>query len=147
MKPVELMIGDWVKISSQFAQIYSVEHNTIGVLFSDGYDVFEPQSIEPVPLTNEILEASGFFKDTDDETVTTYHTLVPTGYEKYSFTIKVTLYKEPICGVHKLVKCWGWIPPYNGGLNDIHLCSVNYVHQLQHALRLCGVDMVITLKL
>jgi hypothetical protein len=88
------------------------------------------------------IKVIGELKDAykDDRLSDAYHLLVPTGFERNSFTIQVSLYKEPICGVSTLVKCWGWLPPYNGGMNDIHLCSANYVHQLQHALRLCGID-------
>lgn len=103
--------------------------------------------LDPIPLTHEILEKNGFIKDAckDDRLTDTYHLLVPTGFERNSFTIQVSLYKEPICGVSTLVKCWGWLPPYNGGMNDIHLCSANCVHELQHALRLCGIDKEIEL--
>jgi len=98
--------------------------------------------LEPIPLTAEILEKNGFIKDSgeDERVCVRYHLVVPTGFERKSFTIQVNLYKEPICGVSTLVKCWGGVPPHNGGINDIHLCSANYVHQLQHALRLCGIE-------
>lgn len=103
--------------------------------------------LEPIPLTAEILEKNGFIKDEDrgKEFGQTYHILIPTGYEAHSFTVQVTIYKEPIQGVDVLFKCWGWIPPFNGGLDDIHLCSLKYVHQIQHALRLCGIDKEIVL--
>ena len=144
MKVNEIMIGDWfydtLSQNNKKVNRGDFEINPLnGICYSE--------NLYPIPLTAEILEKNGFIKDTDedDRVVNVYHLLVPTGYERNSYTIQVNLYKEPICGVSTLVKCWGWIPPHNGGLNDIHLCSANYVHQLQHAMRLCGIEKEIEL--
>ena len=141
-----LMLGDWVQHRDgtpyQIAEIGGM------VCIDAEQELFASlEDIQPIPLTAEILEKNGFIKDAnkDDKLTDTYHLLVPTGFERKSFTIQVSLYKEPICGVSTLVKCWGWLPPYNGGMNDIHLCGVNYVHELQHALKLCGIEKEITL--
>ncbi len=139
MKATELMIGDWVNykgINSKVAPAdFDIHHGTWIA------------EATPIILTKEILEENGFIKDADedDREVSKYHLLVPTGIERISFTIQVSLFKEPICGVSTLVKCWGQTPPYNGGMNDIHLCSANYVHQLQHAMRLCGIEKEVEL--
>lgn len=101
--------------------------------------------LDPIPITPEILEKNGFIEDEKTEFGKVYHLLVPTGFEKNSYTIQVTLFKEPICGVNVLFKCWGWIPPYNGGINDIHLCGIGFIHEMQHALRLCGIEKEIVL--
>ena len=135
MKANKLMIGDWVKCGKRYMKVTQLAED------------MDCDDIDPIPLTPEILKKNGFIKDSykDDVLTDVYHLLVPTGFERNSFTIQVSLYREPICGVSTLVKCWGWLPPYNGGLNDIHLCSANYVHQLQHALRLCGINHEIIL--
>ena len=135
----ELMIGDWV-YNTQNDKPEQVCEIGSGLVMLSYNDLYEYDEIGPIPLTVEILESNGFTKDEDSENGSKYHLLVPTGHERNSYTIQVTLYKEPICGVKTLVKCWGWVPPYNGGLNDIHLCSANHVHELQHALRLCGIE-------
>ena len=96
--------------------------------------------LDPIPLTPEILEKNGFIKDKENELSIYYHILIPTGYEKNSYTIQITFYKVPIAGVNLLFKCSGWLPPDNCGMNDIHMCNVEYVHQVQHALRLCGIE-------
>ena len=151
MKAEELMIGDWVLKDMNYLEddpMYTrLDYQPYQIMTGDEIDVaIETNCIgdadvyQPIPLTAEILEANGFIKDEDSENGSKYHLLVPTGHERNSYTIQVTLYKEPICGVKTLVKCWGWVPPYNGGLNDIHLCSANHVHELQHALRLCGIE-------
>ena len=127
MKANELMIGDWIKISSQFAQIYDVGHNTIGVQFSDGYDVFEPKSIEPIPLTIEILESNGFEKKGHRYGI----------YDDY-FDFEMYEYNDGT-----------WLVTY-------HCCEMSlpdeqvmlfHVHQLQHFMHHCGIEKEITLKL
>lgn len=142
MKAEELMIGDWVRMHYPFDMDIDMRPERINVL-TKGVDI----DCEAIPLTLEILEKNGFIKDEDKgkEFGQTYHILIPAGYEAHSFTVQVTIYKEPIQGVDVLFKCWGWIPPFNGGLDDIHLCSLKYVHQLQHALRLCGITHEISL--
>ena len=96
--------------------------------------------LDPIPITQEILEKNGFIKDKENELSISYHILIPTGYEKNSYTIQITFYKVPIAGVNVLFNCWGWLPPDNCGMNDIHMCNVEYVHQVQHALRLFGIE-------
>lgn len=146
MKANELMIGDWVynNHNQQPEQVCEIREHMVMLAYNDLYDYDE---IEPIPLTPEALEKNGFIKDVykDNRLTDMYHLLVPTGFEGKSFTIQVRLYREPVCGVSTLVKCWGWLPPYDGGVNDIHLCSANYVHEIQHALRLCGIDKEIEL--
>ena len=163
MKTKDLMIGDYVtfkdcqkddaptivKIESLGYQERGVAEGTLVTIDGDkrGFDLVEiDDEFVGIPLTPEILEENGFIKDENEgANGTTYHTLIPTGYDANSYTIQITLYKEPICGVSVLLKIWGWVPPYNAGTNDIHLCSVNYVHELQHALKLCGIEKEITL--
>ncbi len=149
MKASELQIGDYVNYRGQIIKITSLydkgDSNEVG--WSDKESVWvNADNVKPIPLTPEILEKNGFIKDENEgANGTTYHTLIPTGYEANSYTIQITLYKEPICGVSVLLKIWGWVPPYQAGTNDIHLCSANYVHELQHALKLCGIEKEITL--
>jgi len=147
LKAEELMVGDWIIV---YEKAMPVKARVDGVYGNNAFVLGHPRTVangfvNPIPLTPEILEKNGFIKDEDDEYQKTYHLLVPTGFEKDSYTIKVTLYTKPICGVNVLFKCWGSIPPYNGGLNDIHLCSISFVHQMQHALRLCGINKTIEL--
>ena len=157
MEVNDLMVGDWMQFANGVQKVMVVgikmdaryrEKDPIITVENNRYRWIDKSldELKPVLLTAEILESNGFIKDKDEETGTTYHLLVPTGHERNSFTIQVSIYKKPICGVNKLVKCWGWIPPQNGGVNDIHLCSADYVHQLQHAMRLCGINKKIIIK-
>lgn len=149
MKPNELMYGDLV-----FCEGQPTPSNVVVKMIAEDGVWFEGDEFEgatsydrifPIPITQEILEKNGFIEDEKSGFGKVYHLLVPTGFEKNSYTIQVTLYKEPICGVNVLFKCWGWIPPYNGGINDIHLCGIGFIHEMQHALRLCVIEKEIVL--
>lgn len=98
------------------------------------------EKVEPIPLTPEILEKNGFEKvlDEDGTECYRYYNSAADGY------IKISL--------------------YNGGDGDWSIEIVNYekfdnneivynnnfiflkVHQLQHALKLCGIDKEIDLN-
>lgn len=153
MKAEDLMVRDWIRLDFTTASgVRTVKDTRIQQIIipyeeyheyyikGDNLAMVSLKYAEPIPLTPEILEKNGFIEDKSDDTRSTFHLLIPTSFEKNSYTVQVTLYKQPICGVQVLFKCWGWIPPHNGGLDDIHLCSLAYVHQMQHALRLCGIE-------
>ena len=153
MKAKELMIGDWVfsKSISAPAKIIAISPRE-GLGQKDGYTYIlsannktlyvHAHSISPIAITPEILENNGFIEDSTNELHSTYHLLVPAGIEKNIYTVQVTFYKEPICGVSTLFKCWG---PYREGVNDIHLCNLHYVHEMQHIFKLCGIEKTIEL--
>ena len=144
MKVNELMIGDWV----QYGDIHPIKTRALGISSVDKgkhwHIEVEPENansmrivaihaVEPIPLTAEILEKNGFVKyygvsdtppyDKDEE-----------GNMYYSFK-----------GEHKF---WGWWQPDNtyyipaNAMGDI---VIKYLHELQHALRLAGIDITIEL--
>ena len=54
------------------------------------------------------------------------------------------MYKSPICGVSVLTE----IDTYSSkgdGVNKVHSCDIESVHELQHAIRLCGIEKEIEL--
>ena len=136
MKANELMIGDWVlcdinaqsdyefdNVNYQPYQIengedidYSIEKNMIG-----DDDVYQP-----MPLTKEILEKNGFkqigkkfiWGEIDDDFIE----ITPSINNSYRIKVSVADLR---------ISCSIW-------------CS--YVHQLQHALRLCGIEKTIELS-
>lgn len=92
---------------------------------------------EPIPLTPEILEKNGFENDFyEEESVAEYHTIRLEGYSL----------KHNIGDIDGYLVTW-----CNGALNvttDFHGCvqkEIAYVHELQHALRLCGIEKEITI--
>ena len=100
----------------------------------------------PIPLTVELLKANGFKKNEGWGTSKEYPTYVWGKEAKRNFTIvSVTFYEGLSNGVKFLVKietdC-----SHDSGINSIHHCDIEYLHQLQHAVRLCGIDKEIILN-
>lgn len=147
MKANELMIGDWVECvysthkKKVYAQIDAIEEGQTCILVRlDNCNWFLDISfIKPTALTTEILEKNGFEKVFDEDGTECYccYNCAADGY------IKISL--------------------YNGGDGDWRIEIVNYekfddnkivysnnfiflkVHQLQHALKLCGIEKGIIL--
>lgn len=90
--------------------------------------------LQPIPLTPEILEKNGFVKYNEVSDTPPYDQ-DEEGNMYYSYN-----------GEQKF---WGWWQP-----NNVYLIPVNamvdleikFVHQLQHALRLCGINKEITIQ-
>ena len=133
MKANELMIGDWVQditsvvidaISNEDICTYRDEH---------GYITANPSNLKPITLTAEILEKNGFEEKTEsnpfvyylfkdgDNSVSLEHTYDTTDKEDY------------------------WACSIGNRLCDVCTISMHYIHELQHALRLCGIDKDIVL--
>lgn len=133
----DLMIGDWVMYRGEPIIIFEIDEYYERVNTEpDGYDsirCIELSDLQPIPLTADTLERNGFVKsygvsdtppyDKDEE-----------GNMYYSFK-----------GEHKF---WGWWQPDNtyyipaNAMGDI---VIKYLHELQHALRLAGIDKEIAI--
>ena len=133
MKPTELQIGDYLLIKSLFGGYYTtlikiaaVHQRKVGY-----HKVFDKLNwvrfglLEPISLTPEILKASGFEQDADDE-------------DKYSFEDTTIVFKHDAKYLFSA--------SVNGSKGMLFLYA-NYVHELQHALKLCGVDKEIILPI
>ena len=137
MKATELMVGDWVLDGKKPAQI-------AGIMCDDLFETtLSPgvggESISPIPLTTEILEKNGFVKMSNSPYVVSYIWSTGGVAEFADVSIKVE---------QDHADKWRWdcltlkIHLYKG---DITLNKIHYVHQLQHALRLCGIEKEIEL--
>ena len=135
-----LMVGDWVSCDGKNYQIAEIG----GMVCLDAEkEIFASlEDITPIPITPEILEKNGFNEQGKGENYTDY-VFVP-AIEGAPAPILVGFYKKPIKGVSILFKCTRSVCN-GGGINDLHLCTLNYVHELQHALKLCGIDKEIKL--
>ena len=126
-----LMIGDWVyfktnKVYAKITEIYltlDVEHKYMVSLNSCGnrYCV-SINEIEPIPLTPEILEANGWMYVDEDR----------------------MFYGEKLEGELP------WISYAAHGDNMVFrlrdFCHLQYVHELQHCLKICGINKEIIIK-
>lgn len=135
------MIGDWVQditpvvidaISNEDICTYRAEH---------GYITANPSNLKPIPLTAEILEKNGFHKQKWNDLVTEF-VFAKDLNQSPQTVIQFTFYSKEIEGVRSLLKMWTK-SKFGHGQNDVHLCGIYYVHELQHALRLCGIDKTI----
>ena len=116
----DLMVGDWLMFNGEPCQVRGL-HNDDTATFVEYRSLYCLIDAEPIPLTPEILEKNGLANDyygsyfKEDE-----HMLleISSSEDGISWTINFHEY-----GILKL----------------------EYVHQLQHALKLCGIDKGIVL--
>lgn len=129
MNTEELMIGDWVKIShlNKIGKVYRIDRaNGKGNGFAaviDG-DYYEG-NLEPIPLTSEILEKNGF--EYKGKELGLYGVTIAPHYVRDDVPFEVFCDGEPFA-------IWFKEP-----------INIKYIHQLQHALRLCEIKKEIEL--
>ena len=135
MDAKDLMIGDWVNFpiditggeteyDSQTSEyqpmrIISISawNNNAGEAESAEGVISDIEQLNPIPLTAEILEQNGFRKESYIEVVG--------GLDTYYLGEEIGSFR-----IHRLQK----------GYYQFGLAKINFVHQLQHALRLCEID-------
>lgn len=146
MEAKELMLGDWVRISDDDTHEY-FDAQIKGVDFLDNVYAqipgeekpcpFSIDCVEPVPLTPEILEKNGWS-----------HSQLHGSYGRKGMRIDGPPYEELPDGIKNLLDFaqWSIDEEFQYHLLEIYMWRgsirlwVNYVHELQHALRLCGID-------
>lgn len=140
MKAKELMVGDYVNYRGQIIKVTSLYDkggsNEVGWGIKEDTWV-NADNVESIPLTPEILERNGWIHE----------------FDKTDYMVKYDLGKEG-------KNCWMmWaIKEHNLDIQrqdenlDIYNLKVSrvvipcdYVHQLQHALRLCGIEKEIVI--
>ena len=117
MKANELMIGDWVLVSNTPLKIAALGTIKAGFMDAKGEMFYQYyDNIEPIPLTAEILEKN-FQKDR-------------MWVDGYTIADSITIYNTGE---------GYWTIGY------LELIELRYVHELQHTLKLCGIDKEIKL--
>lgn len=136
MKANELMIGDWVLEGGQYP------HKVGGL--DEQIDGMLPECYSPIPLTPEILEKNGFKQDKE----------CPFVYETDDEDVIIDLYDpDPRSRLSKKDEYDKMVgirlsptPPYGFSYwGQSLIIRANYVHELQHALRLCGIKKEIVI--
>ena len=124
MEAKELMIDDWVynTHNRQPEQVCEIRERMVMLAYNDLYDYDE---IEPIPLTEEILKANGYEEHVGEKGM-------------YGVTIAPYFKRDD----SPKVFCDG--NPFAVWFDDP--VDIKYVHQLQHVLRLCGVEKEMKLK-
>ena len=134
MKANELMPGDWIRVSrlNKNGKVYRIDYANgkgNGFVAAIGGD-FHEDDIEPILLTPEILEKNGY------ERSLMWHNYERT-YGEYIVNVQLG-YANKI----------DYVKIREGGKDDIvpsektllYLPHISYIHELQHALRLVGIE-------
>ena len=135
MKPTDLMLEDWVLWKNRYVQIvrtcsvvYSFGHRDVWLAHCNDDNVIEchdMSQISPIPLTPEILEKNGWERDIDKEwEYNNSHILPHYCYQWEKRNVKIEMYS---------------------GLEGFTISLIigrrfYAVHELQHVLRLYGLD-------
>jgi len=145
MKANELMIGDWVMDGKNIAQITSITCD--GIIETTFNESSYIEVIEPICLTLEILEKNGFYYGyTSSEEDLASNTIAQLSEEDKGWVwdegngeIKVMFPNESDGGMIT-------IDDQGFDRRMAFIFSENiYVHELQHAMRLCGIEKEIEL--
>ena len=131
LKVSDLSVGDWVQDKNGiYAKVLGMENWSNGYflnieLHGVNVGVTPLASVLPIPITAEMLEKSGFERSKSPFAVYFHADKVWISYDKRSETWSVTI-----------------------NINNVApnlYAKILYIHQLQHALRLAGLDKEINL--
>lgn len=149
MKPEELTIGDWANFpiditggeteyDSQTTEYQpmrvisiSTRNNNDGEVESAEGVISGIEKLNPIPITPEILEKNGFIGGEYKSYTGYVWYLEEEGFSKIWFIMSCE--KSILCG--EKIKA-------NGSFS---IPNIKFVHELQHALRLCGINKEIEL--
>lgn len=133
LKISDLSVGDWVMVNERprkirvLADVWNGSNEVlvgyVAHVNPNGYNVvfYKPiEKVEPIPITAEILEANGIHRTYEDDEYAIFRGdgLWAVKYSDGDWELST----PPVCRV-----------------------DIKYIHQLQHALRLVGVDKEINL--
>lgn len=123
------MLGDWVSHpydthTENAIKIDWIRAGEVGFFHHGLHHTVSIDWILPTPLTSKILEKNGFVYDG--------HIIGSDGYDCRSYNLNDS-------------QVWGYLTKDGfeiafGGHNQPDGIIIKYVHELQHALRLCGLD-------
>ena len=125
LKATDLMIGDWLKhYNGTPMQVTKITTEHFACAENRGMNCWEYNNkYEPIPLTPEILEKSGIL------------------YEKQSYYYVIEDNKDLECTYYIQQVQEDWAIGVDIGAYDCSVFArIKYVHELQHALKLCGID-------
>lgn len=119
----DLMIGDWYAFRGH---PYKCTASDIAAL-AECEEKGVPTDISEILLTAEILEKNGFTKAHDEvEDIDTYLS----NYFQFFLTTDGGKW---------------WLSIYDSAINVQNLIGIRFIHELQHALRICGIEKEIEL--
>lgn len=147
MKCEDLMIGDWVTVNGIPMQVASIGATRVGFKDEGGYIFYNLyEEVNPIPLTKEILVNNGF--ERIDTTIGNYALSinVEKEYDENDYNSTREFYR---IGTYLPGGCFeGFFEIENRIQEEYTSCKrrCKYVHELQHALKLCGINKEIIIK-
>ena len=141
MKANEICIGDFVRVKhlSKSGKVYRIDaangNKNCSVALFDGD--FSLDDIEPIELTPEILEKNGFkFDGSGQRSMMFISTPHFDNGIRYNIYVGLKNKTIEVFAAHPVEKSPNWRKS-----NKVYLevCGC-FVHELQHALRLCGIE-------
>lgn len=136
MKREELMIGDWVSVIGIPMRIAELGIVSAGLLDENGEMSYNSYAIiEPIPLTNEIVEKNGFSRHPDYDYADEVYRLFVGEEDDGDDYLKC--YSIGICPKNSRIRIRRHKYPIP---NTEFMGTIRYVHELQHALRLCQIE-------
>lgn len=122
MKANELMIGDWVMSTVGTptpVKVYALGNNFIDLRYGDVEQsgVLCLCEFDPIPLTEEILKLNGFARNPK--------------MKRWIIDGELELIEDTMGNME--IEYWF-------SVSDQYICPIHHVHELQHALRLCGLN-------
>lgn len=148
MKAKELMIGDWVQLFPDQCRVDGIiclreEHTaeekwmTIVHLGGNKYERVDVDILEPIPLTHEILEKNGFVcVEVGDNGIGT-PAKFRNRFEKWECRTQWHTFHVFYDRIRHSFS-------FNAAYSN-HIEGMQYVHELQHALRISGIDKEVEL--
>lgn len=134
------MIGDWVLYDGEpniITEVSEIIHGEATVCFVGNNYMANIDEIKPIPITSEILKRNGFGSLTD-EMFSACETETYSNQELKIYLSHIGCEYNPV----QLVVYMGYEPQERVVLR---MMPCQYVHELQHALRLCKIDKDIKL--
>lgn len=143
MKASELMIGDWVYAIDANGEKHPCRANNLEYdytnkredfcvdFYGTGYEAEWPDiafNVEPIPLTPEILEKNGFVQNPRSKSRRSHQICTDSVYISW-WRGRINILFKPFIG---------------HSTNHVNVDG-KYVHELQHALRICGIEKEIVL--
>lgn len=127
MKANELMVDDWVYMSENDIPRRITDIGRFDLISSYGISCYV-DNIHPIPITPEILEKNGFVQNPRSKSRRSYQ----------------------ICNSDVYISWWRGrlnilFKPFIGHSTNHVNVDGKYVHDLQHALRICGIKKEIVL--
>ena len=133
METKELIIGDLVLYKDKPIMVWEIDEYYDRINTEpDGYNAIrciEISDIKPIPLTPEILEKNGFVE------------FIPHNWQIVIDNIMIEI-REP---EHNVAIWLDWAERNTGTYASYMLPGPDCVHELQHVLRLCGINKEIIL--